>query len=99
MGDVHEAPRPRIAAAQLAQHIGRPVCFVGRVEKVRTQPFPRFSPGGSPEAPLPLRRRVRPRPGRLQPPCGLRAVRPLVFRPPLSARRRLFCRFTRRGNL
>ncbi|XP_021241644.1 replication protein A 14 kDa subunit [Numida meleagris] len=34
MGDVHEAPRPRIAAAQLAQHIGRPVCFVGRVEKI-----------------------------------------------------------------
>ncbi len=38
MGDVHEAPRPRIAAAQLVQHIGRPVCFVGRVEKVRMRP-------------------------------------------------------------
>lgn len=35
MGDIHEVPRPRIATAQLAQHIGQPVCFVGRVEKVR----------------------------------------------------------------
>lgn len=35
MGDVHEVPRPRIATGQLAQHIGQPVCFVGRVEKVR----------------------------------------------------------------
>lgn len=35
MGDIHEVPRPRIATGQLAQHIGQPVCFVGRVEKVR----------------------------------------------------------------
>uniref|UniRef100_A0A8B9DHM9 Replication protein A3 n=2 Tax=Anser cygnoides TaxID=8845 RepID=A0A8B9DHM9_ANSCY len=34
MEDAHEAPRHRIAAAQLAQHIGRPVCFVGRLQKV-----------------------------------------------------------------
>lgn len=34
MEDAHEAPRHRIAAAQLAQHIGRPVCFVGRLHKV-----------------------------------------------------------------
>lgn len=32
--DIHEVPRPRIATGQLAQHIGQPVCFVGRVEKV-----------------------------------------------------------------
>ncbi|XP_009983125.1 PREDICTED: replication protein A 14 kDa subunit [Tauraco erythrolophus] len=34
MGDVHEVPRPRIATAHLAQNIGKPVCFVGRVEKI-----------------------------------------------------------------
>ncbi|NXW94824.1 RFA3 protein, partial [Alopecoenas beccarii] len=34
MGDIHEVPRRRIATAHLAQNIGRPVCFVGRVEKV-----------------------------------------------------------------
>ncbi|TRZ16320.1 hypothetical protein HGM15179_010783 [Zosterops borbonicus] len=34
MGDIHEVPRPRIATGQLAQHIGQPVCFVGRVEKI-----------------------------------------------------------------
>lgn len=34
MGDIHEVPRRRIATGQLAQHIGQPVCFVGRVEKV-----------------------------------------------------------------
>lgn len=35
MADVHEVPRRRIATGHLAQHIGQPVCFVGRVEKVR----------------------------------------------------------------
>ncbi|NXY86951.1 RFA3 protein, partial [Alcedo cyanopectus] len=35
MGDIHEQPRRRIATGQLAQAIGQPVCFVGRVEKVR----------------------------------------------------------------
>ncbi|XP_064023270.1 replication protein A 14 kDa subunit [Pogoniulus pusillus] len=34
MGDVHEGPRKRIATAHLAQHIGQPVCFVGRLEKI-----------------------------------------------------------------
>ncbi|XP_067418241.1 replication protein A 14 kDa subunit isoform X1 [Emydura macquarii macquarii] len=34
MGDVHEGPRPRIATSQLAQHVGQPVCFVGRMEKI-----------------------------------------------------------------
>ncbi|NXK31150.1 RFA3 protein, partial [Piprites chloris] len=34
MGDIHEVPRPRIATGQLAQHIGKPVCFVGRIEKI-----------------------------------------------------------------
>ncbi|XP_058662529.1 replication protein A 14 kDa subunit [Ammospiza caudacuta] len=36
MGDIHEVPRPRIATGQLAQHIGEPVCFVGRVEKIHS---------------------------------------------------------------
>ncbi|XP_019364017.1 PREDICTED: replication protein A 14 kDa subunit [Gavialis gangeticus] len=34
MEDVHEGPRPRIATSQLAQHVGQPVCFVGRVQKI-----------------------------------------------------------------
>ncbi|NXP08895.1 RFA3 protein, partial [Thinocorus orbignyianus] len=34
MADLHEGPRRRIATSQLAQHIGQPVCFVGRVEKI-----------------------------------------------------------------
>lgn len=34
MEDVHEGPRPRITTSQLAQHVGQPVCFVGRVQKV-----------------------------------------------------------------
>ncbi|XP_074692472.1 replication protein A 14 kDa subunit [Strix aluco] len=34
MADVHEVPRPRIATGHLAQRIGQPVCFVGRVEKI-----------------------------------------------------------------
>ncbi|KAM8810515.1 replication protein A 14 kDa subunit [Eudromia elegans] len=34
MADVHEAARPRVAVAHLAQRLGQPVCFVGRVEKI-----------------------------------------------------------------
>uniref|UniRef100_A0A8C3K6Z0 Replication protein A 14 kDa subunit n=1 Tax=Calidris pygmaea TaxID=425635 RepID=A0A8C3K6Z0_9CHAR len=34
MADLHEVPRRRVATSQLAQHIGQPVCFVGRVEKI-----------------------------------------------------------------
>ncbi|KAJ6666604.1 hypothetical protein lerEdw1_020327 [Lerista edwardsae] len=34
MADVFAAPRPRIATSQLAQYIGKPVCFVGRVGKI-----------------------------------------------------------------
>ncbi|KAM8966481.1 replication protein A 14 kDa subunit [Pelodytes ibericus] len=34
MGDISEVPRIRINASMLAQYIGKPVCFVGRVEKV-----------------------------------------------------------------
>ncbi|XP_076013264.1 replication protein A 14 kDa subunit [Genypterus blacodes] len=29
-----DAPKPRINCSMLSQHINRPVCFVGRVEKV-----------------------------------------------------------------
>ncbi|XP_053719369.1 replication protein A 14 kDa subunit [Synchiropus splendidus] len=34
MSAVLDNPRPRINHSMLLQHIGRPVCFVGRVEKV-----------------------------------------------------------------
>ncbi|XP_053570068.1 replication protein A 14 kDa subunit [Bombina bombina] len=34
MADIHDVPRTRINTSMLAQHIGNPVCFVGRVEKV-----------------------------------------------------------------
>lgn len=34
MGDIHEVGRARINTSMLAQYIGQPVCFVGRVEKV-----------------------------------------------------------------
>ncbi|KAM9308606.1 replication protein A 14 kDa subunit [Gastrophryne carolinensis] len=34
MGDIHEVPRARINTSMLAQYMGQPVCFVGRVEKV-----------------------------------------------------------------
>ncbi|KAJ1101217.1 hypothetical protein NDU88_006289 [Pleurodeles waltl] len=34
MGDIHEVPRTRINASMLAQFIGKPVSFVGRVQKV-----------------------------------------------------------------
>ncbi|XP_044622691.1 replication protein A 14 kDa subunit isoform X1 [Equus asinus] len=35
MADVTELPKSRINASLLAQFIDRPVCFVGRLEKVR----------------------------------------------------------------
>ncbi|KAM3928181.1 replication protein A 14 kDa subunit [Leptodactylus fuscus] len=34
MGDLNDVPRVRINTSMLAQYIGQPVCFVGRVEKV-----------------------------------------------------------------
>ncbi|KAH0627434.1 hypothetical protein JD844_003127 [Phrynosoma platyrhinos] len=34
MADILGGPRVRVAASQLAQHIGKPVCFVGRLEKI-----------------------------------------------------------------
>ncbi|XP_063308497.1 replication protein A 14 kDa subunit [Pelobates fuscus] len=34
MAEIYESPRVRINSSMLAQHIGKPVCFVGRVEKV-----------------------------------------------------------------
>ncbi|MCJ8749545.1 hypothetical protein PDJAM_G00177560 [Pangasius djambal] len=34
MTGVFESPKPRINASMLSQHVSRPVCFVGRVEKV-----------------------------------------------------------------
>ncbi|XP_053119075.1 replication protein A 14 kDa subunit [Hemicordylus capensis] len=34
MADIFEGPRPRIATNNLARYIGKPVCFVGRVEKI-----------------------------------------------------------------
>uniref|UniRef100_A0A8D0BX58 Replication protein A3 n=1 Tax=Salvator merianae TaxID=96440 RepID=A0A8D0BX58_SALMN len=32
--DIFEMPRTRVATSQLAQYIGKPVCFVGRLEKI-----------------------------------------------------------------
>ncbi|KAG9279594.1 replication protein A 14 kDa subunit [Astyanax mexicanus] len=34
MTGVFESPKSRINAAMISQHVNRPVCFVGRVEKV-----------------------------------------------------------------
>ncbi|XP_075067857.1 replication protein A 14 kDa subunit [Mixophyes fleayi] len=34
MADLQEVPRTRINTSMLAQYVGQPVCFVGRVEKV-----------------------------------------------------------------
>ncbi|XP_063777375.1 replication protein A 14 kDa subunit [Pseudophryne corroboree] len=34
MADLQDVPRVRINTSMLAQHMGQPVCFVGRVEKV-----------------------------------------------------------------
>lgn len=51
MVDVMELPRSRINASMLAQFIDRPVCFVGRLEKVRVlaaQGIPAGSPWGGP---------------------------------------------------
>ncbi|TRY93050.1 hypothetical protein DNTS_023826 [Danionella cerebrum] len=36
MTGVYESPKPRINASMLSQYIGRPVCFVGRLEKVHS---------------------------------------------------------------
>uniref|UniRef100_A0A3B1IY79 Replication protein A3 n=1 Tax=Astyanax mexicanus TaxID=7994 RepID=A0A3B1IY79_ASTMX len=37
MTGVFESPKSRINAAMISQHVNRPVCFVGRVEKVRSE--------------------------------------------------------------
>ncbi|TKS89037.1 Replication protein A 14 kDa subunit [Collichthys lucidus] len=34
MAGILDVPKPRINVSMLSQHISRPVCFVGRVEKV-----------------------------------------------------------------
>ncbi|XP_033831058.1 replication protein A 14 kDa subunit [Periophthalmus magnuspinnatus] len=34
MANIIDVPKPRINCSMLSQHINRPVCFVGRVEKV-----------------------------------------------------------------
>ncbi|KAM6450000.1 replication protein A 14 kDa subunit [Liasis olivaceus] len=34
MADILEGPRVRVTASQLAQYVGKPVCFVGRLEKI-----------------------------------------------------------------
>ncbi|XP_030003472.1 replication protein A 14 kDa subunit [Sphaeramia orbicularis] len=34
MSGIFDIPKPRINCSMLSQHINRPVCFVGRVEKV-----------------------------------------------------------------
>ncbi|XP_034016682.1 replication protein A 14 kDa subunit [Thalassophryne amazonica] len=34
MSGIVDLPKPRINVSMLLQHIGKPVCFVGRVEKV-----------------------------------------------------------------
>nr|XP_046273824.1 replication protein A 14 kDa subunit [Scatophagus argus] len=34
MAGILDVPKPRINCSMLSQHISRPVCFVGRVEKV-----------------------------------------------------------------
>ncbi|KAG7501079.1 replication protein A 14 kDa subunit [Solea senegalensis] len=34
MAGIIDVPKPRINCSMLSQHINRPVCFVGRVEKV-----------------------------------------------------------------
>ncbi|XP_022602368.1 replication protein A 14 kDa subunit [Seriola dumerili] len=34
MAGIMDVPKPRINCSMLSQHINRPVCFVGRVEKV-----------------------------------------------------------------
>lgn len=34
MAGILDVPKPRINVSMLSQHVSRPVCFVGRVEKV-----------------------------------------------------------------
>lgn len=48
MVDVMDLPKSRVNASMLAQFIDRPVCFVGRLEKVRvlTTSVPRSVVGG-----------------------------------------------------
>lgn len=38
MSDILALPRPRINASMLSRYISKPVCFVGRVEKVTVVP-------------------------------------------------------------
>uniref|UniRef100_G3N487 Replication protein A3 n=1 Tax=Gasterosteus aculeatus aculeatus TaxID=481459 RepID=G3N487_GASAC len=35
MAGILDVPKPRVTCSMLTQYISRPVCFVGRVEKVR----------------------------------------------------------------
>ena len=46
--DVMESPKARINASMLAQFIDQPVCFVGRLEKVRALTALGFLGGGAP---------------------------------------------------
>lgn len=48
MVDVMESPKARINASMLAQFIDQPVCFVGRLEKVRALTALGFLAGGAP---------------------------------------------------
>lgn len=48
MVDVMELPKARINASMLAQFIDQPVCFVGRLEKVRALTALGFLGGGAP---------------------------------------------------
>lgn len=34
MAGILDVPKPRINCSMLSQHINKPVCFVGRVDKV-----------------------------------------------------------------
>lgn len=43
-----ESPKARINASMLAQFIDQPVCFVGRLEKVRALTALGFLGGGAP---------------------------------------------------
>lgn len=45
MVDIMELPKARINASMLPQYIDRPVCFVGRLEKVRAGSGERTGPG------------------------------------------------------
>lgn len=45
MVDVMELPKARVNASMLTQYIDRPVCFVGKLEKVRAGLGERTGPG------------------------------------------------------